>query len=243
MSQFTALIMFSVAALLIVVGVLVKYGKCYFLISGYNTMSPEKKKNVDVEGLGRFLAHRVFIMAGLIVLGGVSGILGYLWGPVITFIGIMVVCCITLIGAQKFDGNTRTPEGKTKPSVYLIVGFIILIFAAIVGMTIMAARESHVDIDGDVIRISGIYGAEIPLREIEAVRLTEEIPVIKRKTHGFDFGPILKGYFSIEGIGRVKLILRQDAPPFVWIRYRDEWIIVNYKEPSRTRRLYLQLTT
>lgn len=52
--------------LLVVIGILIKYKKAYWLISGYNTMSAEKKKNVNIEGLGNFTANICFLMAGLI---------------------------------------------------------------------------------------------------------------------------------------------------------------------------------
>ena len=41
--------------LFIVMGLAVHVFKMHFLISSYNTMSKEKKKKVDVEGLARFV--------------------------------------------------------------------------------------------------------------------------------------------------------------------------------------------
>ena len=49
-----------VSILLFVFGIAIKYYKAYWLISGYNTMSVERKKNVDIKNLGNFLA-KVFI--------------------------------------------------------------------------------------------------------------------------------------------------------------------------------------
>lgn len=37
--------MIGVAILFIVLGILIKYGKMYWLIAGYNTMPKEEKKN------------------------------------------------------------------------------------------------------------------------------------------------------------------------------------------------------
>ncbi|MDO6595777.1 DUF3784 domain-containing protein [Oceanihabitans sp. 2_MG-2023] len=33
-------------------GTLIKYGKCYFLIAGYNTMTNEEKEKYHIEGIG-----------------------------------------------------------------------------------------------------------------------------------------------------------------------------------------------
>ena len=66
------------AALFIVLGLLVR--KNPKLIAGYNTMSPERQKKVDVEGLRTYMC-RVFCMIGvllvlchyLLVLAGMRG--------------------------------------------------------------------------------------------------------------------------------------------------------------------------
>ena len=63
--------MILVALIFIIIGVLVKYGKMYFLIAGYNTMSAEKKAVIDIEKLAALLKNVFFGMALLIILGHV----------------------------------------------------------------------------------------------------------------------------------------------------------------------------
>lgn len=58
------LVLFFPAFLLLMTGVLIKYLKWYWLIADYNTVSKEKKRNVDVAGLGHFLGNGLFTMAG-----------------------------------------------------------------------------------------------------------------------------------------------------------------------------------
>ena len=43
--------MIGVAILFIVLGILIKYGKMYFLIAGYNTMPKEEKEKYNIEGI------------------------------------------------------------------------------------------------------------------------------------------------------------------------------------------------
>lgn len=43
--------MIGIAILFIILGILIKYGKMYFLIAGYNTASKEEKEKVDVKGI------------------------------------------------------------------------------------------------------------------------------------------------------------------------------------------------
>jgi len=61
--------MIFVALILIIIGILVKYGKMYFLIAGYNTMSAKKKATHDIEGIATLLKNVFFGMALLIVIG------------------------------------------------------------------------------------------------------------------------------------------------------------------------------
>jgi len=61
--------MILVAFIFITIGILVKYAKMYFLISGYNTMSAEKKATYDIESLANLFKNVFFTMALLIILG------------------------------------------------------------------------------------------------------------------------------------------------------------------------------
>jgi len=61
--------MILVALIFIIIGILVKYAKMYSLIAGYNTMSAEKKAEIDIEKLANLLKNVFFGMALLIILG------------------------------------------------------------------------------------------------------------------------------------------------------------------------------
>lgn len=61
--------MLLVAFLFILLGILVKYGKMYNLIAGYNTMPEKEKKQYDIEGIATVFRNTMFGMA-LIILAG-----------------------------------------------------------------------------------------------------------------------------------------------------------------------------
>lgn len=61
--------MIIAAIILIVAGILIKYGKMYFLIAGYNTMSKEKKANYDVGGIATLMRNVLFAMAFIMIVG------------------------------------------------------------------------------------------------------------------------------------------------------------------------------
>ena len=61
--------MIVVAIIFIVLGALIKYGKMYFLIAGYNTMSSKEKSRYNVEGIATVMRNGMFGMAILLVIG------------------------------------------------------------------------------------------------------------------------------------------------------------------------------
>jgi small neutral amino acid transporter SnatA (MarC family) len=58
-----------VAATFTVIGVAIKYGKMYFLIAGYNTMSLEEKQKVDIARVATLFRNVMFTMAFVLVVG------------------------------------------------------------------------------------------------------------------------------------------------------------------------------
>jgi len=59
--------MYRIAILFILIGFGVKYGKMYFLIAGYNTMSAKEKAKYDIEGIATLFRNVFFTMAGAII--------------------------------------------------------------------------------------------------------------------------------------------------------------------------------
>lgn len=61
--------MLVTAIIFILLGALIKYGKFYFLIAGYNTMSKEEKENYNIEGIATLFRNVMFGMAALMIIG------------------------------------------------------------------------------------------------------------------------------------------------------------------------------
>lgn len=61
--------MIIVAFIFIILGLLIKYGKMYFLIAGYNTMSKEKQANYNVDGIATLMRNVLFAMAIIMIIG------------------------------------------------------------------------------------------------------------------------------------------------------------------------------
>lgn len=61
--------MLIAASIFIILGILIKYGKMYFLIAGYNTMDPEEKANYNIERIATLFRNVMFGMAAIIFIG------------------------------------------------------------------------------------------------------------------------------------------------------------------------------
>lgn len=94
-------------AFLIVCGLLVK--RFPMLISGYNTMPAEKKKNVDIEGLSSFMRRHLVIIGALwALLAVVLNLTGRQKAlPVIYVIYVPVYVVWMMIRAQRYDHNEK----------------------------------------------------------------------------------------------------------------------------------------
>lgn len=59
----------GIAIFFIILGIIIKYGKMYFLIAGYNTMSKEERAKIDVAGVASVFRNAMFGMALIVIIG------------------------------------------------------------------------------------------------------------------------------------------------------------------------------
>lgn len=232
--------------LLMALGILIKHFKFYWLISGYNTMSKEKRKNVDTEGLGRFMGNFLFLLAGIIFLGALLIFMGYKTiGIIITTILPFILIPYVIIKSQKYDKNSLEPDGSMKKSTKLTIGFfiglmaIILIF--ITCLCAYGAFEPTITVKDEYITIGGMYASTVHTEDIIEVVLLDSIPRVLRKNNGFDFGNILKGNFSLENIGKGRLYINNGKSPYVYLKLEKGYVIINFKNSEKTQELYNEI--
>ncbi|PIV16936.1 MAG: hypothetical protein COS42_07415 [Flavobacteriales bacterium CG03_land_8_20_14_0_80_35_15] len=61
--------MILIAIIFIILGILIKYGKMYWLIAGYNTMPKDEKEKYNIEGIANLFRDVMFGMALIIIVG------------------------------------------------------------------------------------------------------------------------------------------------------------------------------
>lgn len=233
-------IMAFVSLLFVVLGILIKYFRWYWLISGYNTMPAEKKKNVDARGLGNFIGNCMFVIAGIFLAGIIIDSMGFSWGTMASFLMTGVFAIYILAAAQKYDHNKKTKTDKAVLAVAITV--VVIITGGLAGGMIFETRPVKVEITPQTIDIKGMYGIEIPVSSIENITLEDRMPKVLAKTNGFNAGGTLKGNFRLEGIGAAKLFVQSKAGPFIYIvTTQGDTVIINYRDGQQTRELYDKL--
>lgn len=233
-------ILFIMGAVFIFMGVGIKYFKWYFLISGYNTMGKEQKKNVDIEGLAKLMGNFMFILGSIIFASGILTKLGYKDMSTYLYLLIIPATIILIIKAQKFDHN-RVSKKEKKGGATAIIGIILVTLLLVSGLLLVGVIESKVVINPEEIIISGMYKRTIDRDDIRVITLQDHIPKILRKVNGFNFGYTLKGNFKLEDIGLANIYIQENVSPYIVIKTDERSYIINFKDPEKTKILFEEL--
>lgn len=100
-----------VALLFVALGIMIKYGKMYYLIAGYNTLPPEEQKKYDIDGIATVFRNGMFFMALMLLIG--YGVSHYLENPKIQVYGLFIAIAIGLpyilvmSNSKKFKKGTK----------------------------------------------------------------------------------------------------------------------------------------
>lgn len=82
------------------------------------------------------------------------------------------------------------------------------------------------------------YGDTFAAADITGISLERTLPQVRWKTNGFDGAGTLRGRFRVEDLGDVRLFVDLGFAPYLKLRLKQDVVIVNFREPSRTRALY-----
>lgn len=216
----------------IAIGLAVHKLKWYFLISGYNTMSKEKQANVDTESLGRLVGIYSYANGGIYFATGILHRLGYGIAIVPAIIFTLVSTLYLIIKSQKYDKNERS-------SKQTIIGIVIMLISIIfvVGIMYRSVQPTKITFLDEGLEIHGMYGDVYSWDSIESAIFIEELPTIKMRTNGSALGSHLKGNFTTEELGTVKLHVNRQYPPYINIEVNGRNIIFNMTNSSDTRQI------
>ncbi|HHU49968.1 MAG: hypothetical protein ACOYEH_02395 [Caldicoprobacterales bacterium] len=140
---------------------------------------------------------------------------------------------------KKINTNKQATNGQKKKIRYM-VNIAVVIALAI--LFFIGTRPPQVEVTENYVKISGMYGVELPTKDIQTLELRDTMPKIQARTNGMDlFGFARRGIYQLEGLGRTRLISFSYGGPFIFMYTGNEWIIINFKNPADTEDLFYKL--
>lgn len=213
------------------------------LINPYGNMPPEQKALVDIEGLKKAVA---------LILGPTGFLLVVTAALHLTKVIDEDVCGVTLmvlvfammvplsIAMKRYNAFGRDRSGKVVKSnkaARVAWGFawVVMVGAALV--LALSFRPTRITVGEEVVKISGMYGREIPVSDIVSVDLLEEMPPIAMRTNGSDTGNQAKGHFKFKNGEKCMLFIHKQAP-YIQLRTTNDLYYLNLSDKEKTLELF-----
>ncbi|APA00005.1 hypothetical protein BIW12_11505 [Flavobacterium commune] len=219
----------GMSLLFIAIGFIVNEHNAKYLLSGYNTMSEEERKKVNIKAyIQYFRRFHLFLGISFFPIGT---LLTYFIDENATgvFIGIYPILAYTFFIATSFKYFNSQ---KNKIGVFILLGALILI----IGFLGRDLQENKMFINSETIEFQGSYGEIVPLKTIKSIELVSDKPKITLRTNGFSLGSVKKGYFKTDKGEIVKLILNGDNKPYILLTKLDgKKIYYSAKEESNEK--------
>lgn len=222
----------TLAVIFIAIGFLITEKNAKNLLSGYNTMSDEERKQFNLSAyLKYFKKFHVFLGVSLLI---ISLVLYYFVDADYSgvFAGVYPIAAyIYFIWKGKRFSNMRDTQNKSSFIFAMVVMLGLLI--GIIAMFTYSLQDNTIEIKGETIHIGGDYGTDLPINNIQSIELVNELPDISLKINGFALETIEKGYFKTSEGEKVKLLINSQNKPIILITTNtNEKIYYAAKEKS-----------
>lgn len=230
---------------MLILGLLVHKAKLYFLISGYNTYSSEKKENVDIISTAKLIGYYGYSNAAVSFLVGILEYAGVKIGIIVPIVFMMITTIILLWKIQKYDQNMYDDDGHMKKNSRVQIFLVIILlggtFLFVGYMMFTSSRDTSVVLYGEGIEIEGMYGASYTWSSMDELTLMEELPEITIRTNGSAIGSNLRGHFRMEEFGAVKLFMDADVSPYIYFEHDGKIVIFNLGEEGKTEEFFKKM--
>lgn len=210
-------VLLGISLLFVAVGLIVTENNAKYLLAGYNTMSDEDRKKVDINAyIPAFRKFHLFLGASLFVLGCASTYLinETAGGIFLTVYPLLAYVYFFITGrkhwkAVSFRGNKMT--------LIILAGSLLFV----VWLMGRGLKEDTLSFESDTVVFNGSYGETLSPSDIRSIELVDQLPQITLRTGGFGMGTVRKGYFRTKDKETVKLILNGDQKPIILFTKMD----------------------
>jgi hypothetical protein len=209
-------VLIGMSLLFVAIGFIVTENNAKYLLSGYNTMSEEERKKVDIKSyIPYFRKFHIILGISFFVLGfGINLINKNAAGIFLAVYPILAYIYFAII-SSKFSGGLKTKSNKI--GIFVLAGALIFV----IGLIAYGFKENKILFDSQKIELQGTYGEILLTDQIKSIEIENELPNITLKTNGFALGEIRKGYFKTENGEIVKLILNSTQKPYILFTKSD----------------------
>jgi len=214
--------------LFIAIGFIVTENNAKYLLSGYNTMSEEERKKVNIKSLiPYFRKFHIVLGISFLVLGYGINLINKNGAGIFLAVYPILAYIYFVVTSSKFSGGLKTKSNKT--GIFVLAGAFIFV----IGLIMYGVKENKVLFDSQKIELKGTYGEILLTDQIKSIEIENELPNITLKTNGFALGEVRKGYFKTESGEVVKLILNSAQKPYILFTKLDgKRIYYSAKEKS-----------
>lgn len=206
-------VIFFVGLLFIGIGFILTKNNARYLLAGYNTMTEQARKEVDIVSLVTFFRRFHLFLGISFIIGGLTltKVTGTNAGGIFLAVYPILAYIYYFIQSRRHSGMAYSSINKV--GMYVLIAALVFILF-LFGYGIM---ENKLLINQETIEFKGSYGELIPLKEIEYIEMTNTLPDINMKINGFALGEVHKGYFRTSDGERIKLLLNSDQIPFILV--------------------------
>ncbi len=220
-------VVIGLGALFVGLGYLITEKNADTLLSGYNTMSKEEQERFPLtEYLERFKGFHLRFGIAFSLIGAVlyltnEELLGW-------HLGITPILAYIYFFYQVRDLYTNMESQKN--SFKIGIAILIATLAFVIGMFFWSDRPSIVELDDQTLKISGPYGIELQLEQIDSLGISKTLPEINKRKHGFSTAGVAKGKYKGPK-GDYLLLIEKPYNKVLWIgRKSGEPILISLKE-------------
>lgn len=236
------------------------------IINPYGNLPPERKELVDIEGLKKACAIILGATGFLLVVTATLHLTKIIDEDVcgVTLMVLVFAMMVPLtIAMRRYNAFGRDQSGsnirfvkdemslgsnksgklvKSAKASKMAWGFswIVMVFAAFI--LFLSFRPTKITVGEENVKISGMYGREIPIADIVSMELLDEMPPIRQRTNGSDTGNRLKGHFLLKNGEKCVIAIRKQAP-YIELRTTDNLYYLNADSKEETDQLYQEIKT
>lgn len=234
------------------------------MINPYGGLPPERKALVNIEGLKKACAIILGVTGFLMVVAAALHLIKVIDEDVcgvtlmVLAFAMMVPLSIAMkrynaFGRDQSKSNIRfvrdeMPLGsdksgklvKSAKAARIAWGFAWVIMVLAVLIMALSFRPTRITVGEETVKISGVYGREIPVTDIISVDLLDEMPPIAMRTNGSDTGNQAKGHFKFKNGEKCMLFIHKKAP-YIQLRTTTNLYYLNLSDKEKTVELFESL--